>query len=184
MPNFPGAGSRRRGARDIRARYIYPLFLCTLRSSFLLPSFLSVPSPPLFFFFFFFHFHYACLRDAHRVSPPSIRAEVAAEKYRALTRRLSSTQMGIESRLEMVLEIAAFNSCMSKNEEGWRGMARGQARAARPSSSLTGGRPCRLRQHSAARTETGDISREFHIEAIAACIFRGPFSILFLAFVL
>lgn len=33
------------------------------------------------------------------MSPPSIRAETAAEKYRAVTRR-SSTQMGIESRLE------------------------------------------------------------------------------------
>jgi len=53
------------------------------------------------------------------VSPASIRAETAAEKYLALTRR-SSTQMGIESWARIVLEIAAaFNSCMSKNEEGW-----------------------------------------------------------------
>lgn len=62
-------------------------------------------------------FHYACLHDAHRVSPASIRAETAAEKYLAVTRR-SSTQMGIESWARIVLEIAAFNSCVSKIEEG------------------------------------------------------------------
>lgn len=66
----------------------------------------------------FLFFHYACLHDAHRVSPASIRAETAAEKYLALTRR-SSTQMGIESWARVVLEIAAFNSCVSKIEEGW-----------------------------------------------------------------
>jgi len=53
------------------------------------------------------------------VSPASIRAETAAEKYLALTRR-SSTQMGIESWARVVLEIAAFNSYVSKIEEGWK----------------------------------------------------------------
>lgn len=80
------------------------------------------PRFPLLFF------HYACLRDAHRVSPASIRAETAAEKYLALTRR-SSTQMGIESWARIVLEIAAFSSCMSKIEEDWeQEQGRGEVR--------------------------------------------------------
>lgn len=66
-------------------RYIYSFFFSLAERK---ASATFSPSP--------FFFHYACLRDAHPVSPASIRAETAAEKYLALTRR-SSTQMGIES---------------------------------------------------------------------------------------
>lgn len=86
-----------------RRRYIYSFF----------PREKRAPRSPLLFFSL-----RVSPRDAHRVSPASIRARTAAEKYLALTRR-SSTQMGIESWARIVLEIAAFSSCMSKIEEGW-----------------------------------------------------------------
>lgn len=74
------------------------------------------------------------------MSPVSIHVKTAAEKYRALTRR-SSIQMGIGSLVGIVLEIAAFNSCVSKIEEGWAKGEKGDRRFEKGvRSSLTGRR--------------------------------------------
>lgn len=105
VPNFPESVHRRSG---IRVDIFTPFF-----SS--LPLFFHPFLPPFFFF------HYACLRDAHRVSPVSIRAETAAEKYLALTRR-SSTQMGIESRLESFSRLQpSIRACQKLKRVGRKG---------------------------------------------------------------
>lgn len=103
-------------------------------------------------------FHYACLRDAHRVSPASIRAETAAEKYRAPNAR-SSTQMGISSpgwnrspRLQPLQFVRV---------KTWRGLEKdcdgAAGRGERKNwkgTSLTGRHGFRLRLHPRRKRET------------------------------
>lgn len=142
--------------------YIYVLFPVS-------PAF-----PPSAFYFPFFFFHYACLRDAHRVSPVSIRAETAAEKYLALTRR-SSTQMGIESRLESFSRLQpSIRACQKLRRVGRKGRFEKGVYDRRWQAD-----GFRLRQRRGERKRK--IFHGFHSSIVAiACFRRTFFLVLFM----